>query len=102
MLLKSVQFEQLAEIHKVELVFVCEAQVVFRAGYVIKQVLDVLVVLACLQTRLVVDDDLDLRRVTTMLLTLGLVDVNSTEDFLAQIICKPLADLYQLIRVCIH
>ena len=55
--------------------------------------LDVLVVLAALQTSLVVDDDLELSAVLAVLLTLGLVNVDRVEDLLIYLESEFLARL---------
>ena len=98
-LLQVTELEELAEVDKVKLVFICESQVVLRAGHMVEQVLDVLVVLAGLEIRLVVDHDFDLRGVSAVLLALCLVDVECVEDVLCQREGILLADLDQLVRI---
>ena len=65
----------------------------------IKQMLDVLVVFAGLEIRLVVDHDFDLGGVPAVLLALCLVDVECVEDVLCQGESVLLADLDQLVRI---
>ena len=101
-LLQVTELEELAEVDKVELIFICESQVVLRAGHMVEQVLDILVVLAGLKIRLVVDHDLDLRGVSAVLLALCLVDVECVEDVLCQGEGVLFTDLDQLVRISVN
>lgn len=94
--------EEFAEVNEVELVLVCETELLGRARNMLKQVLDVLVVFTCFQRGLVVNHDFDLRGVSAKLLALGLVDINVVEDLLVDFKGEFFACLNQLVRVHVY
>ena len=62
------------------MVLVSVAEVFCRACDMLKQMLDVLVILTSFQARLVVDHQLNLRGVFAVLLAFRLIDVNDIEN----------------------
>ena len=67
-----------------------------------KQMLDILVILTSLKRCLIIDDNLDLSRITPMLLALALIDVNGLKDGICELKFVLFARLNQLVGICVH
>ena len=102
MRLQFFQLEEFAKIYEVKLILVCESKIIGGTSDMLKQVLNVLIVLTCLKAGLIINDDLDLGGVLAVLLTFGLVYINGVKYRLIELECVPLSGLNELIRISVH
>ena len=100
--LQFFQLEEFAKIYEVKLILVCESQIIRGTGDMLKQVLNVLIILTCFEASFVIYDDLDLGRVLAVLLTFALVYINGVEYRLIELECVPLPGLDKLVRISVH
>ena len=102
MRLQFFKLEEFAKIYEVKLILVCESQIFGGTRDVLKQVLNVLIVLTRLETGFIVYDNLDLGGIFAVLLTFGLVYINGVEYGLIELESVPLPGLDELIRISVH
>ena len=95
--LEVIELEKFAKIHKVELVFIREAEVSSNSGDVLEQVTDVFVVLTERQVLILglqIDLYLDLGGVFSHEEALVFIDFYASENFSRELPFIPLSDLY--------